>query len=170
VLFIGSPLQPDPILFGGGHENERRAGTENLAAIAGCVAALDRFVCPPVFEASYMTSLLLPIKELLRAMPDCSIVSPTTMALANTLSFTVGRSDGLTLLANLDLAGFCASSGSACSAGSLNPSHVLRAMGNSPLASAALLRFSVGRQSVPSDISALVARLPEIIRCSQLPS
>ena len=50
LLYIKSPLHPDPILFGGGHENERRAGTENLAGIIGLVAALERFVKPPVFD------------------------------------------------------------------------------------------------------------------------
>jgi cysteine desulfurase len=54
LLYIKSPLHPDPILFGGGHENERRAGTENLAGIIGLVAALEKFVKPPVFEKSKM--------------------------------------------------------------------------------------------------------------------
>ena len=52
LLFARSPLFPDPILFGGGHENERRAGTENLAGIVGLVEALERFVRPPVFAAA----------------------------------------------------------------------------------------------------------------------
>ena len=51
LLYVKSPLHPDPIVFGGGHENERRAGTENLAGIIGLVEAMERFLNPPVFES-----------------------------------------------------------------------------------------------------------------------
>ena len=169
VLFIRSPLQPTPILFGGGHEHERRAGTENLAAIAGCVVALERFLSPPVFAPCARANLWAPIREALAALPSCSLVSPLEGVLSNTLSFAVDKTDGLTLLANLDLAGFCASSGSACSAGSLNPSHVLRAMGYPPHLAASLVRLSLGRESTLAQTAHLSAALPNIIRCSQTP-
>ena len=57
LLYIKSPLHPDPILFGGGHENERRAGTENLPAIVGLVAALEKFANPPVFDKAKLKPL-----------------------------------------------------------------------------------------------------------------
>ena len=57
LLYVKSPLHPDPILFGGGHENERRAGTENLAGFVGFVAALEKFVIPPVFDKSKLKPL-----------------------------------------------------------------------------------------------------------------
>src|SRR6185503_13884475 len=70
ALYIRSPLQPDPILFGGGHENERRAGTENVAAIIGFTEALERFVPTPVFPKEKLlplTERLLRLVESLRA-------------------------------------------------------------------------------------------------------
>ena len=57
LLYIKSPLHPDPIFFGGGHENERRAGTENLAGIIGLVEAMEKFVNPPVFERTKLEPL-----------------------------------------------------------------------------------------------------------------
>jgi len=169
ALFVRSPLHPDPILFGGAHENERRAGTENLAAIAGLASAMDRFVTPPVFNATDLRPLAHRLGESLRLIPECTVISPTTGCLANTVAFTVAASDGLTLLANLDLLGICASSGAACSAGSLTPSHVAAAMGYSPEAAAALVRFSLGRESTLADMDNVVALLPDVIGRSQVP-
>jgi cysteine desulfurase len=170
ALFIRSPLHPDPILFGGGHENERRAGTENLAAIAGFAQATELFVKKPVFERSALDPLSTKLAHSIARLPECSLISPTTGCLSNTVAFTVAKSDGLTLLANLDLAGICASSGSACSAGSLNPSHVVEAMGHAPDAAAALVRFSLGRANTVDEVEELLRRLPEILLRSQVAS
>jgi len=168
ALYIRSPLQPDPILLGGGHENERRAGTENVAMIAGLAEAIERFVPTPVFDPSAMRALSLPIVKALAALPACTLLSPSSRCLANTIAFAVADTDGLTVLANLDLAGICASSGAACSAGSLNPSHVVFAMGFSPDEASALIRFSLGRDNSVADIDSVVSLLPEIIHRSQV--
>lgn len=159
ALFIKSPLLPDPILFGGGHENERRAGTENLPAIAGFVEAIERFVPTPVF----MRSELEPLANRLSSLCDLkgiNLVSPSAMRLANTVSFTVPSIDSMTLLAALDLDGICASAGSACSAGSLNPSHVLSAMGQSDNEANSLVRFSVGRETTDEEIDQVLTLFP----------
>lgn len=169
ALFIRSPLQPDPILFGGAHENERRAGTENLAAVAGFAAATDRFVRVPVFEDASLRPLTDRIGSAISSVHYCSLVSPPAGRLANTVALTVANTDGLTVLANLDLAGFCASSGSACSAGSLEPSHVLSAMGYSSSGASSLVRFSLGRFSTSNEVDRLLAVLPEVVNRSQLP-
>ena len=159
ALFIKSPLLPDPILFGGGHENERRAGTENLPAIAGFVEALERFVPTPVFMRSELEPLANRLSSLCE-LNGINLVSPSAKRLANTVSFTVPSIDSMTLLAALDLDGICASAGSACSAGSLNPSHVLSAMGQSDNEANSLVRFSVGRETTDEEIDQVLTLFP----------
>src|SRR5277367_911927 len=175
LLYIKSPLHPNPILFGGGHENERRAGTENLAGIIGLVAALEKFVKPPVFEKSKLKPLADKLISAIEKIDGCEIVSPIRLAgalappicLANTVSFVVRGADSIALLAGLDVEGICASSGSACSAGSIEPSHVILAIGKEDLANS-LIRFSLGRDSTMEEIGFVCSALPEIIRRAQL--
>ena len=166
LLYIKSPLHPDPILFGGGHENERRAGTENLAAIIGLVAALEKFVKPPVFPQKKLKDLTAKLLATFEKIPGCELVSPRENSLANTVSFVVRGSDGIALMAGLDMEGICASSGSACSAGSLEPSHVILAIGKKEAANS-LVRFSLGRDSTAEEVDFVCAILPEIIRRAQ---
>ena len=167
LLYIRSPLHPHPILMGGGHENERRAGTENLPAIAGLVAALDLFVKNPVFDRARLDPLMAQLAACVNRIPGCVRVSPPAGGLANTFSFLVEGSDGIALLAGLDVEGICASSGSACSAGSLEPSHVITALGQTKLANS-LVRFSLGRASTAAEAAFVCDLLPEIIRRAQL--
>ena len=161
ALFIKSPLLPDPIFFGGSHENDRRAGTENMAGIAGLVNAIERFVTTPVFTRPE----LQPLSDRLAVfaqLDGVNIAGPLTKRLANTISFTVTNTDSMTLLAALDLEGICASSGSACSAGSLNPSHVISAMGRDDEANS-LVRFSLGRESTVEDINFVLDQFPNVL-------
>lgn len=167
ALFIRSPLHPDPLLFGGGHENERRAGTENLAGIAGFTEALDRFVKTPVFNRDALSPLIAQLENGLSRISGVQIVSPAEHRLANTISFVVDGSDSISLLANLDLEGICASSGSACSAGSLEPSHVVQALGLSHSLANSLVRFSLGRESTQSEVDYALSILPAIIARSR---
>jgi cysteine desulfurase len=163
LLFLRSPLHPDPTQFGGAHENERRAGTENLPAIIGLTEALERFVRHPVFEHSRLAMLM---EYLLATIEECdgvSVVSSSSHCLNNTLSFVVPGSDSISLLAALDLEGICASSGSACSAGSLEPSHVVLALGFPSDAANSLVRFSLGRESVLDEVEHVANVLPAII-------
>ena len=167
LLYIKSPLHPDPILFGGGHENERRAGTENLPAIIGLVAALEKFISSPVFERAKLKPLTDKLFSAIEKIPGCDLVSPLENSLPNTVAFTVRGSDGIALMAGLDMEGICASSGSACSAGSLEPSHVIVALGKKDVANS-LVRFSLGRDSTMAEVDCVVSLLPEIIRRAQL--
>jgi cysteine desulfurase len=166
LLWIKSPLHPDPIFFGGGHENERRAGTENLPAIFGLVAALERFVRIPVFPEAKLRILGASLAAAIVKIEGCVLVSPTANCLANTVSFVVGGADGIGLLAGLDVAGICASSGSACSAGSLEPSHVIVAIGKKSDANS-LVRFSLGRDSSAEEIDLVGSILPEVVARSR---
>ncbi|MBT7028473.1 MAG: cysteine desulfurase [Verrucomicrobia bacterium] len=162
ALFIKSPLLPDPILFGGGHENGRRAGTENLAAIAGLVEAIERFVPSPVFDRCKLESLANRLCAM-NEFDGINLVSPLAKRLANTASFTVPGIDSMTSLAALDLDGICASAGSACSAGSLNPSHVLSAMGRNDNEANSLIRFSLGRDTSEEEINNVLATFPDFV-------
>src|SRR5271154_2405532 len=80
LLWAKSPLLPVPIFFGGGHENERRAGTENLAGIIGLVAALEKFVKPPVFEKIILKPLAEKLISAIEKIDGCEIVSPNRIA------------------------------------------------------------------------------------------
>jgi cysteine desulfurase len=167
ALFVRSPLHPDPILFGGGHENERRAGTENLAAIVGFVRSLEMFVKQPVFDRSSLWPLTSRLITLVKSIPGVQFVGSEEERLANTVAFVVEGTDSIALLANLDLEGVCASSGSACSAGSLEPSHVIRALGVQPELQNSLIRFSLGRDSSLEEVGLVETILPECIRRSR---
>jgi cysteine desulfurase len=167
LLYIKSPLHPHPVFFGGAHENERRAGTENLPGIIGLVAALENFVNPPGFENLKFFPLTEKLISAIENIDGCEIVSPRAGGLANTVSFVVHGADSIALLAGLDIEGICASSGSACSAGSIDPSHVLLAIGREKLANS-LVRFSLGRNSSFEEVDLVCAALPEIIRRAQL--
>ena len=167
LLYIRSPLLPDPIFFGGAHENERRAGTENLAAIAGLVEAMERFVPSPVFDKQRLTQLTTLLIEAIDSIPGLHLVGSREHRLANTVSFVVERADSIALMALLDLEGICASSGSACSAGSLEPSHVIFALGADTTLANSLVRFSLGRDSTAEEVQHVISVLPEVIRRAQ---
>jgi len=167
ALFVKSPLLPDPILFGGGHENERRAGTENLPTIIGFVEALERFVKVPVFDRKTIQPLAERLIKLLDDIPAVRFVGARKVHLINTVSFVVRNSDSIAMLAGLDMEGICASSGSACSAGSLEPSHVISALGIERELANSLVRFSLGRESSLAEVEYVETVLPEVIRRAQ---
>ena len=163
LLFMRSPLHPLPILFGGGHENERRAGTENLAAIVGLVCALERFVRDPIFRRSQLQPLAATLREVTEQLPGVTLLGSGSKCLANTVAFVVEGVEAIALLARLDLEGICASSGAACSAGSLEPSHVVKALGFKESLAKSLIRFSLGRDSTIDEVKIVAQLLPELV-------
>ncbi len=168
ALYIKSPLQPKPILFGGGHENERRAGTENLATVVGLVEAMERFVPKPVFSEATLAPLTGMLFEIIESLEGVQLVGSRSRRLVNTVSFVVRGTDSIALLAGLDMEGVCASSGSACSAGSLEPSHVIRALGLDEALAHSLVRFSLGRESTADEVRYVSEVLPEVVKRAQL--
>ena len=110
---------------------------------------------------------LLPLSERILNFLDSSDVATfrghRELRLPNTVAFSVPLSDSITLLSSLDLEGICASSGSACSSGSLSPSHVLSAMGLDEFEANALVRLSLGRESSPTDIDYFSASLSRVL-------
>jgi cysteine desulfurase len=167
ALFVRSPLQLQAIQIGGAHENDRRAGTENLAAIIGLVEAFESMVTLPVFKPTPLFLWTDQIRTELTSLPGVQVHGHPHRRLPNTVCFTVDNSDSLILLANLDLAGICASSGSACSVGSLEPSHVLQAMGVSAARCQSLVRFSLGRENSPEEVARTLEILPDLLQKSR---
>ena len=167
LLYVRSPLLPDPVFFGGAHENERRAGTENLPAIIGFAVALERFVRIPVFDPLCLRPLRERLLSVVENVPGALVVGSKTSGLTNTVSFVVEKADSITLLAGLDLEGVCASSGSACSAGSLAPSHVVSALGVPKEMANSLVRFSLGRDSSMTEVDRVASVLPTVIHRAQ---
>ncbi len=168
LLFAKSPLLPHPIVHGASHENDRRAGTENLPAILGLSEAIVRFLPLPPFSHISISPLAERLISGLDALAPVSFLGDRdpSLRLFNTVSFFVEGSDSISLLGALDLEGICASSGSACSSGSVNPSHVVRAMGVNENGANSLVRLSLGRDSSSFEIDSVLDVLPRVIdRC-----
>lgn len=164
ALFIKSPLLPDPIVFGGGHENERRAGTEHVAGIIGLAEAMERFVKTPVFQPDKLFPLTGRLVDFIQSLEGVHFRGSRRNRLSNTVAFTAAGCDSITLLASLDMEGICASSGSACSAGSLEPSRVMSAMGVEKDSANSLVRFSLGRDSTLSEVQTTETVLKNVIK------
>ncbi len=167
VLFLRSPLRLDPLLLGGAHEAEQRAGTENLAAVLGLATAMERFLKPPVFGVPEVRHWTRMLEEALLGIAGVFVHargSTQGQRLCNTVAFSVEHCDSVALLASLDLEGICASGGAACSSGLLTPSHVLLAMGVPPPLATSLIRFSLGRDSTAAEVRLVTDALPSIIR------
>jgi cysteine desulfurase len=127
---------------------------------------MTAFVKDPVFPKPLMFDLTKRLERSLEKISGVSLQGSRSNRLANTVSFSVAGTDSISLLAGLDLKGVCASSGSACSSGSLEPSHVLRAMGVPPSLANSFVRFSLGRHSTAAEVEFVEEVLPEIIdRC-----
>ena len=121
----------------------------------------------PVFARSQLAPLSANLIKAVEKIDGAELVGSRTRKLANTISFVVRGTDSAALLAGLDLEGICASSGSACSAGSLEPSHVIAALGRRALANS-LIRFSLGCDSTAAEVKLVCDLLPDIVRRSQL--
>jgi cysteine desulfurase len=152
-LFLRSGLSIQPIMFGGAHENERRPGTENVAAIVGMGAAAEWTLrgCEQEQEARLRDELWTRIAE---NVPDAKQNGANAPRLANTLNVSLLGIDSEMLLIALDLEGVCASSGSACMVGSVVASHVLLAMGLPMERARSAVRFSLGKWTTADEIKA----------------
>ena len=163
LLFLGAGLSIERLQHGGSHENERRAGTENVAAIVGMAHAAELAVRDLDAGRARQSVLRDRLWQGIRGAFPAAVMNGDPQArLANTLNVSFPGLDGESLLMNLDLAGICASSGSACMVGSIVPSHVLLAMGATADLARATVRFSLGWENTPDEIESTIAALPEI--------
>lgn len=155
-----------PQIVGGSQERNRRAGTEDVAGAAGLATAL-RLACDEYVERNRHYGSLRDrlLDGLPAAVPGATITGPRdgSRRLSNNASFCLGGIEGEAVLLQLDLTGFAASSGSACTTASLEPSHVLTAMGIPADVARSSLRLTVGRDNTADDVSRLLAVLPAIV-------
>jgi cysteine desulfurase len=154
-LFLRSGLSIQPIMFGGAHENERRPGTENVAAIVGMAAAAEWTLRGCQQEQEREVQLRNDLwTRIEQNVPDAKQNAANTPRLANTLNVSLLGIDSEMLLIALDLEGVCASSGSACMVGSVVASHVLLAMGLPIERARSAVRFSLGKWTTADEIKA----------------
>jgi cysteine desulfurase len=166
LLAVRSGLPLQALQAGGHQERGRRGGTENVAAIVGMGAALERATSgQPGFEAR-----IRPLRDRLEAaareIPGARVAAADVPRVCNTLNVSFPGCDGETLLAALDLEGIAVSTGSACSSGSLEPSPVLLAMGYPKELARAALRFSLWGGNTEAEIARVCEVLPRVVaRC-----
>jgi cysteine desulfurase len=165
LLFLRAGIPIEPIHFGGAHENQRRPGTENVAAIAGMAAAAQFVERDREQEQAREGNLRDQLwREISAQISPVVLNGDVHRRLANTLNISLPALDSETMLMALDVEGVCASSGSACMVGSVVASHVLLAMGL-PLALArSAIRFSVGKYTTAEEISATAGIVSEIVQ------
>lgn len=162
ALFIRAGLPVTPTMLGGFHENQRRAGTENVAAIVGMAKAAELALWET--EDRRLFQLTEKLWEGLNGkIPGIRRNGNVRERIGNTLNVSFEGCDGESLLIHLDLEGIAASSGSACMVGSIQPSHVLAAMGVPAELARATVRFSLGRATSESQIAAVIDKAPAIV-------
>ena len=154
-LFLRSGLSIQPIMFGGAHENERRPGTENVAAIVGMSAAAEWIEQVHETEQEREKKLRDELwTRIAQNVPEAKQNGGNAPRLANTLNVSLLGIDSEMLLIALDLEGICASSGSACMVGSVVASHVLLGMGLPMERARSAVRFSLGKWTTADEIKA----------------
>ena len=164
ILYLKAGIPVQSTHFGGFHENQRRPGTENVAAIVGMARAAELVLEGMGLEQARQGLLREKLWDGIAALcPQALMNGHPTQRLANTLNVSFPGIDGETLLMNLDLEGICASSGSACMVGSILPSHVLMAMGATPDVARSTVRFSLGKRTSSAEIDETLSVLPKII-------
>ncbi len=164
ALYVRAGTVLEPLVVGGGQEAGRRAGTENVAGIVGFARALEFAVTELPAEAARLASLRDRFEAALaRGIRGVRINALRAARLPNISSVAFADVEATELLVRLDLAGVAVSSGSACAAGSVEPSHVLIATGAPDWVRAGTLRFSFGKLSGEQDVERLVKMLPGIV-------
>jgi cysteine desulfurase len=164
ALYINRGKKISPILHGGRHEQGRRAGTQNVSGIVGFGKA-----CEIARQELKETSARLAYRrnrlqsEILKRIANVQINGHLEHRLPNTLNISFAFVEGESLMMNLDLKGVAVSTGSACSSGSGEPSHVLTAMGRSAEQAQGSIRFSLGRENTIEDVNITIEALFEVV-------
>ena len=163
LLYVKGAAPFFPLISGGSQQSGKRAGTENIAGIVGLAEA----VRDAAEHLPDKTAHLLPLRERLTeeisALPGARLNGDRRLRLPSNVNFSFAGQEGETLVLKLDLRGIAVSSGSACTSGSLDPSHVLTAIGCTHDEARSSIRISMSRYTTENDIDALIAALKEII-------
>ncbi|MCC9608399.1 cysteine desulfurase NifS [Blastopirellula sp. JC732] len=164
VLYVRRGTRYRPLLRGGHQERGRRAGTENSASIVGLGAACEIAMAHIEQENTEVKALRDRLQEgLLAAIPHSFVMGDQESRLPNTLNIAFEFIEGEAILLLLNKAGIAASSGSACTSGSLEPSHVMRAMGIPYTAAHGTIRFSLSRHNTAEEIDYVIEKVPPIV-------
>ena len=164
VLFLkrGTPFLP--LIVGGGQERERRSGTENIAAIVGLATALKSADESRYLNSEHCMNLRDEIiRRVIEDIPAVRLNGGRNNRLPNNINFAFEGVEGESILLGLDLAGIAASSGSACSSGSLEPSHVLLALGQTAELARSSLRITLGKDNTHEEIDYLISTLTDLV-------
>jgi cysteine desulfurase len=150
-------------MTGGKHERNRRGGTENVPGIAGLGVAA-RLARKKASDVVHMAALRDRLERgILATVPDSAVNGALTPRVPNTTNISFDGVEAESLLIALDLEGFAVSTGSACSSGTLEPSHVLRAMGLPSHRTQNSIRFSLGAGNTEAQVDALVHKIPTVV-------
>ncbi len=164
ALYIRKGTKLTPFIHGGEQERRRRASTENVPGIVGFGKAAELAQQEMSEEAERLTRLRdRLVKGLLERIDHTRLNGHPTMRLPNNINVSVAFVEGESMLLNLDLEGICASTGSACSSSSLEPSHMLLAMGLSHEQAHGSLRFSLGKWTTEEEVERVLDVLPSIV-------
>jgi cysteine desulfurase len=164
ALWIKRGTRIAPILTGGKHERTRRAGTENVPAIAGMGVAAERGRSKLGADAARLVALRDRLeREILSRIPGTMVNGAREPRVPNTTNISFERVEAESLLIALDLEGIAVSTGAACSSGTLEPSHVLRAMGLPTHRAQNSIRFSLGAGNSDAEIDYLLEKLPRAV-------
>jgi cysteine desulfurase len=164
VLYIRRGTRLAPFMLGGHQESGKRAGTENVPGIIGLGAACElagRNIEAENLRVRQLRDRLE--KAIISKCPDCRLNGCPKDRLPNTCNVSFEFIEGEAILLMLDRYGICASSGSACTSGSLEPSHVLRAMGVPFTAAHGSVRFSLSRYNTEQEVDYTIDKMPQIV-------
>lgn len=163
LLFAKSNIQLTSLIRGGGQERGKRAGTENLPGIIGLAAALKDAQENMQANTAYITGLRNALRNGLDKIDGTSFNGSREHCLPGTVNYSFQGVNGETLLSLLSNEGICCSSGSACSAGSLEPSHVLLALGLSHETAQSALRFSLCEYNTMDEVQTIITKVTEAV-------
>ena len=164
LLFAKSGINLTSLIRGGGQERGKRAGTENLPGIIGLAAALQAAQEQLQANTAYITSLRNTLRSGLEAIDGSLFNGDREKCLPGTVNYSFIGVNGEALLSLLSNEGICCSSGSACSAGSLEPSHVLLALGLSHELAQSALRFSLCEYNTPEEVQIIIEKVAEAVK------
>ncbi|HSY02709.1 MAG TPA: aminotransferase class V-fold PLP-dependent enzyme [Acidobacteriaceae bacterium] len=165
ILYVRRGTRFEPLVFGGAHERQRRAGTENVAGIVGLGKAAEIALAALTDGTEDQITLMRDRLEqgLLSSVSECGVNGAGQPRVPNTTNIYFDHLEGEALVIALDLKGLAVSGGSACSSGSTEPSHVLKAMGLPLARSRASLRFSLTRQNTDADVDTALDLVPTAV-------
>jgi len=169
ALYVRHGIRLSPQIIGGSQERGQRAGTENVAFAVGLAAALNHAEQHRESNASHNSNLRDALIDGISTIPGSRLNGPRNQRLANNVNVVFANVDSEALLIQLDAAGITASSGSACTSASLEPSHVLQAMGLSPDLAAGSLRLTSGQENTMAQINQTIETLRSLVPKLQSP-